>query len=395
MRELLISIGIGEVRAAIVIDKKPFRLQIFRTTIPQKLGGVYWGQVKTIARNLDGAFVDLGTPGGEAFLPFRHARPIAPKGEGTPKVKTISNCVYEGQIIPLEIIREALPKDNKLAQVRARKDIFDCSKPPSKIACISEPPSPVKKAIVWGCKEAGAILFDDMEALSEGKITYSYLKDIMEYHAPASDLFEAYHLDDRIDETQCGQSSLPSGGSVKIEATSALIALDVNSGSSGKGQFSEKVRLKTNIEAAHKIADEIQFQNLGGLMVIDFIDLGRETDRRTLMKVFDGALRVAGCHVEKTGLSKFMLMELRRKKQGPSISELLNRNPIETEALKLLRLGLREGQSNAPGSLILEGIPPLIKWLENNPALLDNLKAKIGREIKFEGSNTIGVRISK
>ncbi|MGY8986715.1 MAG: ribonuclease E/G, partial [Sphingomonadales bacterium] len=148
-----------------------------------------------------------------------------------------------------------------------------------------------------------------------------------------------------------------------------------------------------NIEAAHKIADEIQFQNFGGLMVIDFIDLSRETDRRTLMKVFDGALRVAGVELEKTGLSKFMLMELRHKKAGWSIPRQLNNNPIETEALELLRLGLKEGSTSLPGSLTLEAIPPIIKWLEKNDLLLRQLKQKIGREIHLEVAKASSSRI--
>ena len=394
MSELLINSGIGEVRASTIQDGKPFAVKLFRNTLKQSLGGLYWGQVKTIARDLDGAFLDLGKDMGEVFIPFRHARPIAPKGPDSPKAKNISHAVYEGQLIPVEVIREALPFDNKLAQVRARRDIFENQKPPSKPECLSPPPTPVERAILWAGNGADTILFDDMEVMSEGKASFPDLSESMEYCKDAATLFEHYGINDRLDEAQTGISPLPGGGSVRFEETSAIVAIDVNSGSGGKGQAPEKAKLQTNIEAAHKIADEIVFQNFGGLMVIDFIDLTREADRRTLMKVFDGSLRIAGCELEKTGLSKFMLMELRRKRTGPSLAYQLNKSPLETKALKLFRLGIKTGLTNEPGSLVLEATSPIIKWLKNNDGLLNQLKTKIGRDVLLKSGKTSQARIS-
>ena len=393
MLELIINSGIGEVRVASILDGNPYAVKIFRNTVPQLLGGVYWGRVKNLARDLDGAFIDLGKKYGEAFIPYRHARPIAPKGKGVQKPKNISHVIYEGQLIPIEIIREAIPHDNKLPQVRARRDIFEEKKPPKIPTCITPAPSPTERTILWGGKDAESIIFDDLEAMADAKKSFPDLAKIMKHYKDPPTLFEDYGLSERLDQIKTGISPLPSGGTIRFEETSAIVAIDVNSGSIGKGQASEKVKLQVNIEAAHKIADEIQFQNFGGLMVIDFIDLSRETDRRTLMKVFDGALRVAGVELEKTGLSKFMLMELRHKKAGWSIPRQLNNNPIETEALELLRLGLKEGSTSLPGSLTLEAIPPIIKWLEKNDLLLRQLKQKIGREIHLEVAKASSSRI--
>ena len=136
-------------------------------------------------------------------------------------------------------------------------------------------------------------------------------------------IFKKFGIDKKLDELLSPIAPLPSGGYLVINPTEALISIDVNSGKSIHGKNVEETALATNIEAAHEVAKQLRLRNLGGLIVVDFIDMDELKNRRILEKELQKAFMFDKAKVQFAKVSQFGLVEISRQRMRSSVAEMM------------------------------------------------------------------------
>ena len=134
-------------------------------------------------------------------------------------------------------------------------------------------------------------------------------------------LFSRFQIEHQIETAYSRTVNLPSGGAIVIDHTEALVAVDVNSARSTKGSDIEETALRTNLEAAEEVARQLRLRDLGGLIVIDFIDMENAKNQREVENRLKDALHHDRARVQMGKISRFGLMELSRQRLRPSLSE--------------------------------------------------------------------------
>ena len=148
---------------------------------------------------------------------------------------------------------------------------------------------------------------------------------LVEAHSEPSELLEHYRINAAIRDALKPRVDLPSGGYVIIEPTEALTVIDVNSGSFTRSANARETVLWTNCEAAIEIARQLKLRNIGGVIIIDFIDMDSRRDQLQLLEHFTTAVRDDAARPQIAQLTELGLVELTRKRQGQNIYELFGR----------------------------------------------------------------------
>ena len=134
-------------------------------------------------------------------------------------------------------------------------------------------------------------------------------------------LFSRFQIEHQIETAFSRTVNLPSGGAIVIDHTEALVSVDVNSARSTRGSDIEETATRTNLEAADEIARQMRLRDLGGLIVVDFIDMDESKNRREVETRLREALRPDRARVQVSAISKFGLLELSRQRLRPALSE--------------------------------------------------------------------------
>ena len=134
-------------------------------------------------------------------------------------------------------------------------------------------------------------------------------------------LFSRFQIEHQIETAYSRQVPLPSGGSIVVDHTEALVSVDVNSARATRGSDIEETALRTNIEAADEVARQLRLRDLGGLIVIDFIDMEDSKNQRQVENRLKDALRYDRARVQMGKISRFGLMELSRQRIRPALNE--------------------------------------------------------------------------
>lgn len=134
-------------------------------------------------------------------------------------------------------------------------------------------------------------------------------------------LFSRFQIENQIETAYSRTVQLPSGGAVVIDHTEALVAIDVNSARSTRGADIEETALRTNLEAADEVARQLRLRDLGGLIVIDFIDMEDSKNQRAVEQRLRDALHLDRARVQMGKISRFGLMELSRQRLRPALNE--------------------------------------------------------------------------
>jgi ribonuclease E len=132
-------------------------------------------------------------------------------------------------------------------------------------------------------------------------------------------LFHKYGIEDEITKIQSRTVPLKGGGSIVVEQTEALVAIDVNSGKFRKQQSAEETAYKTNLQAAEEIARQLRLRDLGGLIICDFIDMRSEKHRRAVEKAFRQAVKTDRARSRILKISRFGVVEMTRQRMRPSL----------------------------------------------------------------------------
>ena len=134
-------------------------------------------------------------------------------------------------------------------------------------------------------------------------------------------LFSRFQIEHQIETAFARTVNLPSGGAIVIDHTEALVSVDVNSARSTRGSDIEETATRTNLEAADEIARQMRLRDLGGLIVVDFIDMDESKNRREVETRLRDALRSDRARVQFSSISKFGLLEMSRQRLRPALSE--------------------------------------------------------------------------
>ncbi|VAX07536.1 Ribonuclease E [hydrothermal vent metagenome] len=146
------------------------------------------------------------------------------------------------------------------------------------------------------------------------------LSKVKQYSDPVP-LFTRYQIESQIESAFQREVRLPSGGALVIDHTEALISIDINSARATKGSDIEETALNTNLEAADEVARQLRLRDLGGLVVIDFIDMGPSRNQREVENRLRDALKVDRARVQVGRISRFGLLEMSRQRLRPSLGE--------------------------------------------------------------------------
>jgi len=169
------------------------------------------------------------------------------------------------------------------------------------------------------------ILVDDKSVFEEAKnfaeLVIPDQKDKVKLYDEEIPLFNRYQIESQIELAFQREISLPSGGSVVIDPTEAMTTIDINSARSTKGKDIEETALKTNLEAAKEIARQLRLRDVGGLIVIDFIDMQNEDSQNKVENAFRRAVSSDRARIQIASISRFGLLEISRQRLKPSLNE--------------------------------------------------------------------------
>ena len=173
--------------------------------------------------------------------------------------------------------------------------------------------------------DIGEILIDTDEIYEQARQFMSHVMPDMvnrvKRYRDDVPLFSRFQIEHQIETAYSRVVSLPSGGSIVIDHTEALVAVDVNSARSTRGTDIETTAFNTNCEAAEEVARQLRLRDLGGLIVIDFIDMESAKNRREIENRLKDALHYDRARVQMEKITRFGLMELSRQRLRPSLSE--------------------------------------------------------------------------
>ena len=458
----LIDKSIGEWRTAIIdSDDVPVEVNFLGDAAIDPTDTVMTARVTKVDKTLDMAFLTLPN-GGEGMLNYRRAKSLSKKGgkqtfnirdcvtEGElVTVQVLSNAsALEDKAIPLsgkiKVVGRYLVIESGRGRLNLSKDlpahtiggIRDALKPLAENCAIivrsraadvpveavvaeanwiisalsqeiNEPatvfaPSPLERALMQVPDSVDRILIDGGNSFAKAtelcKSLWPDLSDKLENYKDSEPAFEAFGVEESIDEALSDKIELPCGGWISVFETPALTAIDVNMGNALTGQSTAEAKRVVNLEAALAVAFHLRFQNMGGLIVVDFIDNPAKGAVSEMMRYLEGALADDIVPVQKSGLSSFGLMQFNRRRRGLSLRQRMMTSPTPTErrdyqATRLLRQAKKAGRSAAVGELILQAPQAVLDYLGDHASLLDELKAATARTLQLKTGSSIDAYI--
>ncbi|MCG9115231.1 Rne/Rng family ribonuclease [Laribacter hongkongensis] len=214
--------------------------------------------------------------------------------------------------------------------------------------------------------EIGEILVDTEEIWDQARQFMSHVMpgnvNRIKLYKDDVPLFSRFQIEHQIETAFSRQVALPSGGAIVIDHTEALVSIDVNSARATKGADIETTACNTNLEAADEIARQLRLRDLGGLVVIDFIDMENPKNQREVEQRLKDALKADRARVQMGKLSRFGLLELSRQRLQPSLGETSHIpcprcsgtgfiRGTESSALNILRILTEEAMKENTGAV--------------------------------------------
>lgn len=241
---------------------------------------------------------------------------------------------------------------------------------------------------------------ESLRGLVEFAETYApEVTDRLKLHQGERPLFEMYNVEDELQKALGRRVDLKSGGYLIIDQTEALTTVDVNTGGYiGARNFEETV-FKTNLEAAQAIARQLRLRNLGGIIVIDFIDMSTENNRSSVLEELQKALDRDRARTTVTGFSALGLVEMTRKRTRESLAHLLCEpcpacqgkgqvKTAQTVCYEIMREIVRESKQFNPREFRILANPAVIDlFLEEEAQHLGMLEEFVGKPITLQVDN--------
>ena len=226
----------------------------------------------------------------------------------------------------------------------------------------------------------------------------------VELYEDREPIFDRFGIESQIESALESRVSLASGGSIVIHQTEALVAIDVNTGRFVGTDALEDTVFATNLEAVPEIARQIRLRDLGGLLVVDFIDMEDPDHRREVFEKFEGELARDRSRTRILQISEFGLVEVTRQRSRGNLERTLTRECPEcdgtgriktdlTVALELRRALLRSESVVSPGDTVRVRVRPSLARLvaEEDPSILADIEVRLGIRLELQADPSLPV----
>jgi len=228
--------------------------------------------------------------------------------------------------------------------------------------------------------DIGEILIDNESVYNDAR---EFMQQVMPHnlsklklYTDPVPLFSRYQIESQIESAFARTVHLPSGGAVVIDHTEALLSIDINSARATKGADIEETAYNTNMESAVEIARQLRLRDLGGLIVIDFIDMTSRKHQREVEECLRRALQVDKARVQIGRISRFGLLEMSRQRLRPSLGESSQETcpvcdghgsirSVESLSLSILRLVEEEVMKDFTGQIVVQAPNDVVNFLHN------------------------------
>ena len=255
-------------------------------------------------------------------------------------------------------------------------------------------------------RDVEEVLVDGVDAYQTAKkfmrmMMPSHAKRVQRYREAGVPLFHRHQIEGQLDAIHSADVQLKSGGYIVIQATEALVSIDVNSGRSTRERNIEETALGTNVEAAEEIARQLRLRDLAGLVVIDFIDMQETRHLRQVERRLKEAMKSDRARIQIGRISGFGLLELSRQRLRPSLQEASTQTcphcrgagfirSTESMALQVLR-ALEEEGTRHNLSEVTVSIPSSVALyvLNNKRAVLSDIENRYGFRITLLGDDSV------
>jgi len=240
--------------------------------------------------------------------------------------------------------------------------------------------------------DIGEILIDNESVYNDAR---EFMQQVMPHnlgklklYTDQVPLFNRYQIESQIESAFARTVHLPSGGAVVFDHTEALLSIDINSARATKGSDIEETAYNTNMESASEIARQLRLRDLGGLIVIDFIDMTSRKHQREVEECLRSAMQIDKARVQIGRISRFGLLEMSRQRLRPSLGESSQETcprceghgtirSVESLALSILRLVEEEVMKDYTGQIIVQAPTEVINFLHNEKrAALADVEAR-------------------
>ncbi|HCL3313455.1 Rne/Rng family ribonuclease [Pseudomonas aeruginosa] len=429
--EILINITPMESRVAVVENGVLQEVHVERTQRRGIVGNIYKGRVVRVLPGMQAAFVDIGLE----RAAFIHAAEISNR-EGS-AVESISALVHEGQALVVQVTKDpigtkgarltthlSIPsrylvymprtshvgislriEDEILADIRYLRRLWD--QIAAQIQTVGAP-SVIYEDLSLAIRTLRDLVNPRIEKIridsreNFQKIT-SFVEELMpeisdrlEHYPGERPIFDLYGVEDEIQKALERKVLLKSGGYLIVDPTEAMTTIDVNTGAFVGHRNLEETIFKTNLEAATAIARQLRLRNLGGIIIIDFIDMEDEEHRRQVLRTLEKQLERDHAKTNIIGITELGLVQMTRKRTRESLVQILCEpcpccqgrgmlKTAETTCYEIFREILREARAyQADSYLVLANQKVVDRLLDEESGNVADLEAFIGRTIKFQ-----------
>ncbi len=223
-------------------------------------------------------------------------------------------------------------------------------------------------------------------------------------HKHSKPIFDGYGVKQQVEKIYNREVKLPSGGYICIDETEALIAIDINSGKSRKGKNQSETTLLTNMEACDEIARQLRVRNIGGLVVIDFIDMKSAKDREKVLRHMRRLVKTDRAKSKILPISKLGLMEMTRQREHQSLQDTVfdscpycsgrgrvkSSYSMSVEIQRRLQHVLKKGSRGVSKPVRIIMHPTILNRLKNHDAgLFEEFEEKYGNNLTFRADESI------
>ncbi len=220
-------------------------------------------------------------------------------------------------------------------------------------------------------------------------------ESLVEYHKGAAPIFDLYGVEDEIERALQRKVDLKSGGHLVIDQTEAMTTIDVNTGAFTGHRNLEETVLKTNLEASQAIARQLRLRNLGGIIILDFIDMTSDDHRAQVMRALERELYKDKARIQVHPFSPLGLIEMTRKRTRESIGHILTETcptcggrghikTIETVCHDIAREVQRAARQYEAKSFLVLACPAVVEKLQEQAGGLAELEAQFKRPIRLQ-----------
>jgi ribonuclease G len=301
--------------------------------------------------------------------------------------------------------RDASPEDlaadaRELAE--AWREISDKRKAARPPTVLHSDLGPLERALRDMAGDVTRIVIDDAAALEAARAyCRKAMPDIEARLAPAPrDLFAREGLEDEVAALSSSRVELPCGGWITIEPTQALTAVDVNSGNFTKSGGRDETSLMVNLEAAAEIGRQLRLRDIGGLIVVDFIQLENDEQAKRIVAVLKDSLSADGAASRLSPMSEFGIVAITRQRRHAGRTATCaacngtgRTQDVAAQAQEILRMIEREAAANPGAELLVTAAPPVADWFAAHEGEVREALSRRGAgRVRFETGARSDVR---